>query len=173
MTVPKVLFSHEQTEWYTPPDYIQLIRRVIQVIDLDPASHPEPQYWIGAKTYYTKEDDGLNQPWFGNVFVNPPYSKTGNRSNQELWLEKLEEEYLHGQVSEAISLNKAALGYGWFSRFFKQYPCCLTYELPRFVRPGTDPYSRQKPAKLAAAFFYFGPNVDRFRHVFSRVGKVI
>ena len=28
-----------------------------------------------AKAYYTKVTDGLISPWFGNVWMNPPYSK--------------------------------------------------------------------------------------------------
>jgi hypothetical protein len=25
-------------------------------------------------TYYTKEDDALNKNWFGNIWLNPPFS---------------------------------------------------------------------------------------------------
>jgi len=42
--------------------------------DLDPCSPIEGGV-VPAKSKYTIEDDGLAQPWFGLVFMNPPYSK--------------------------------------------------------------------------------------------------
>lgn len=34
-------------------------------------------------TYYSKEEDGLKQPWFGTVWCNPPYGRT-----IDLWMSK-------------------------------------------------------------------------------------
>lgn len=44
------------------------------VFDVDPCSGCEPMPI--AETRYTEEDDGLadDSPWYGSVFVNPPYS---------------------------------------------------------------------------------------------------
>lgn len=42
----------------------------IQQYDLDVAASDELHV---CPTYYTKADDGLNKPWFGNVWCNPPY----------------------------------------------------------------------------------------------------
>ena len=41
-------------------------------VDLDPCS-PVNRPWDTARHHYTIEDDGLQQPWFGRVFCNPPY----------------------------------------------------------------------------------------------------
>ena len=59
----------ETSEWYTPPEYFKALGLVF---DLDPCS-PGPGHWVPAKKIYTIEDDGLRQPWFGLVFMNPPY----------------------------------------------------------------------------------------------------
>ena len=44
--------------------------------DLDVACPPDGPAHTPAKAYYTQETDGLLSPWYGNVWMNPPYSKT-------------------------------------------------------------------------------------------------
>lgn len=61
--------SLKSNEWYTPDRYIQAVKEVLGSIDLDPASCAEANQTVGATDYYTKEDDGLEQYWKGNVFL--------------------------------------------------------------------------------------------------------
>lgn len=42
--------------------------------DLDPASPVGEYTHVPAGRVYTREDDGLSQPWFGFVWCNPPFS---------------------------------------------------------------------------------------------------
>lgn len=42
--------------------------------DLDPCT-PEVMPWPTASLRFTKLDDGLTQPWFGRVWLNPPYGR--------------------------------------------------------------------------------------------------
>jgi ParB family transcriptional regulator, chromosome partitioning protein len=58
----------------TPGYIIQAARAVMGDIDLDPASTAEANETVKAATFYTKEDNGLAKPWFGNVWLNPPFS---------------------------------------------------------------------------------------------------
>jgi len=44
--------------------------------DLDVACPPEGPPHTPANAWYTQETDGLASPWFGNVWMNPPFSKT-------------------------------------------------------------------------------------------------
>jgi hypothetical protein len=44
-------------------------------IDVDPASSTTANGLIGAQTFYDINDDGLTQPWHGNVWMNPPYAQ--------------------------------------------------------------------------------------------------
>ena len=45
------------------------------VFDLDVSAPIDLQTNVAAQNKYTSLDDGLVQPWFGNVWCNPPYSK--------------------------------------------------------------------------------------------------
>ncbi len=58
-------------EWYTPAEIIQSLGE----FDLDPASSTSAfNINHSAKKIYTLNDDGLKLPWFGRVWLNPPYS---------------------------------------------------------------------------------------------------
>ena len=57
--------------WYTPP---WIFDGLGVTFDLDVASPSDPLPWLPARERYTVADDGLNLPWFGLVWCNPPYS---------------------------------------------------------------------------------------------------
>lgn len=62
-------------EYYTPVRFINSARKVMGVIDLDPASCEAANKSIMALNIFTKDDDGLSKPWFGKVWMNHPFSK--------------------------------------------------------------------------------------------------
>jgi hypothetical protein len=70
---------------HPPPDIMERAREALGGIDLDPATHPIAQQTIGAATFYTAADNGLDRPWFGRVWLNPPF----NRTLLSLFVEKL------------------------------------------------------------------------------------
>jgi hypothetical protein len=55
-------------EWLTP----QYIIEALGLFDLDPCA-PIDRPWPIAAKHYTIMDNGLNQPWKGRVWLNPPY----------------------------------------------------------------------------------------------------
>lgn len=78
-----------QNEWLTPPDLLMRLGG----FDLDPCA-PVQRPWPMADHHYTIEDDGLAQPWFGRVWLNPPYgSETGD------WLSRLAD---HGRGTALV-----------------------------------------------------------------------
>lgn len=164
------VYSHNSLDYYTPRYVTDAAREVMGGIDLDPASCDMAQAWIGAGQYFTIADNGLSQPWGGRVWLNPPYSYTDGRSNQDLWSERLVTEYLQGNVVEGVLLVKAALGYKWFERLWDQWPVCFMRDRLSFVLPdGTD----DGQSKQATAIFYIGGNVAKFVDVFRKFGRVI
>lgn len=101
-------FAHESAknktvEWYTPRYIFDALG--IQ-FDLDPCSPGKDVVpWVPATDCYTVEQDGLMLPWYGNVWLNPPYGK-----NTPVWLERLS---LHGT---GIALLFSRTDATWFHK---------------------------------------------------------
>lgn len=60
--------ASSKDEWLTPPDII----RALGEFDLDPCA-PVSRPWDMAKTHYSILDGGMDKPWSGRVWLNPPY----------------------------------------------------------------------------------------------------
>jgi phage N-6-adenine-methyltransferase len=101
-----------QNEWYTPEEYIEPSRAVLGTIDLDPASSEEANGVIRATRFYSEADNGLERPWAGRVWMNPPYS----HPLVGLFCDRLAEEREHGTVEAAIVLVNNATETAWFQR---------------------------------------------------------
>jgi hypothetical protein len=87
----------------TPPEIVEAARHVLGTIDLDPCSTAEFNETVQATTFYTKDDDGLIQPWAGAVFLNPPGDPLG-KLPKEFWA-KLISEWTAGSVTKGIYIG--------------------------------------------------------------------
>lgn len=97
---PHVTHNSGNDEWYTPKQFTEAARVVMGSIDVDPASSEIANQTVQAKTFYTAETNGLDKPWPGNVWLNPPYSQPLLGQFIDTLLEKLES----GEVKQAIVL---------------------------------------------------------------------
>lgn len=160
---PHVSNNSGCNEWYTPDEYIELAWDVLGEIDLDPASCEFANRTIQARRYFTVEQDGLKQEWYGRVWMNPPY----NAELVPLFAEKFAREYESGRVTEGIVLVNNATETNWFWNLAK---CAKAVCFPK----GRIRYTSQTRASMAPlqgqAFLYFGENETRFIGVFKKVG---
>jgi hypothetical protein len=170
IVVRNVLGDPDATpEWYTPPPYIEMVRSVLGTIDLDPASNDVAQTWIQAGTYYTKEQDGLIQPWFSRVYCNPPYGSPEVRLMAQRFLEKAIACYQDGDIEVAILLLNRSEAQ-WYKELSAQVTAiCEVTRRINFIDENGIP---QKSPRYYSDFLYLGGEPERFQEVFSAVGTV-
>jgi hypothetical protein len=98
--------SSKSVEFFTPLDIVEAARKVMGRIDLDPATTKQAnEDRIKAKRFYTKETNGLEHDWSGNVFLNPPGGLHEGHSSAKVWWEKLADEYNNDNVKQAIFIG--------------------------------------------------------------------
>jgi len=150
-------------EWHTPCPEIELARAVLGSIDIDPASNTLAQQSVQALTYYTIENSGLDKPWYGKVWLNPPYAKP----LLSHFVDKLVKEREAGHVTEAIVLTHNFTETKWFQKLaYASNVLCFPKRRIRFIsRQG----ERGSPTS-GQTFFYLGTNSVRFTGVFGAAG---
>jgi hypothetical protein len=167
---PHVAHNSGENEWYTPAEYIEAARKVMGGIDLDPASSARANEIVQATKFYTKDDSGLTQPWFGRVWMNPPYSR------DLLWpfCERLCDQYAEGHVDEAVVLVNNATETAAFQRM-AELAAAACFPAGRIKYLNTDLVEAESPLQ-GQAFLYFAsfrPQVEKFREVFTQFGFTV
>ena len=66
-----VHFLSQTDEWSTPPALFDALDKVFH-FDVDVCATPEN---AKCQNFYTRDQDGLAQPWTGTVWCNPPYGR--------------------------------------------------------------------------------------------------
>lgn len=152
-------------EYYTPSNIIESARFVMGSIDLDPASSEQANKIVRAKKFYTEQDNGLGQPWFGNVWLNHPFGRTANR----IWIKQLCMGHADGRINQAMCITYACTSENWFQPLF-DYPMC-------FLSPRTNYYlpdgSILKGVTKGSVVTYLGPWKRIFLSEFTQFGKIL
>lgn len=159
--------SYDGDEWHTPPEYIDAAREVMGDIELDPATCETAQDKIQAKHILTKDDDALQQPWHGRVWLNPPYSMP----KIEQFVDKVIAEFDRRNIMEAIVLVNNSSDTKWFHKLLEQFPACFTKGRIRFWHPSHESFATRQ----GQVFFYLGPDWKHeiFVDTFSQFGIVV
>lgn len=162
--VPHVAHNSGENEWYTPTEYIEAARRVLRVIDLDPASSAQANKTVKAKTFYTKQDDGLSKKWAGSVWMNPPYAA-------ELigrFCDKYAQGVKAGEIDEGIVLVNNATETKWF-RALVGVSVAVVFTSGRIKFIDQNGNATGAPLQ-GQAIIYAGPNSRKFLDEFSVFG---
>jgi hypothetical protein len=94
----------------THPDLWRPLEHAMNGFDLDPAAGAEPE--AIADERYTPEDNGLTSPWFGTVWLNPPFSEKGQ------WYRRLVDHINRGEVDRAVAIAPVDTSTDWFQDWF-------------------------------------------------------
>lgn len=160
---PHVSNNSGNNEWYTPSEYVEAARKVLGVIELDPASSPEANQVVKAKVYYTVNDDGLQFDWRGKVWMNPPYAS----GLIDRFATKIVFHYENKDITEAIILVNNATETGWFNEIINASSAVIfPKSRVRFWKPDGElgaPLQGQ-------AIMYLGANKESFLREFSKFG---
>lgn len=156
-----LMFSNNSDQHYTPYIFIARVCEFFGDIDLDPCANSLITPHVPSLMKYTKEIDGLKHPWYGRVFVNPPYS------NIQPFLDKTKHEYVIGNITECIVLVPARTDTKWHQSM-SQFPRCYIYGRLKFVNEGNKGNSAPFPSML----FYLGERVNDFQDYWCKYGEV-
>lgn len=193
--------SNKSCQHGTPIEVIECLLALGEgAIDLDPCSNSHEMPNIPARVLYTVDDDGLKQAWGGKVFANPPYSvplldedgcpvyalnddksikcdKRGEpvikmRPVMQEWVDKVVKECVSGRVAWAVYLTKNDTSTEWYQTLWANAQAiCLPDHRLKHIDLDGDGEAGSSP--FSSALIYFGPDVDAFEAVFSRLGTVV
>ena len=151
------------SEWYTPKEYVDAVHKVMGFIDTDPCSREAANEVVRAQTFYTAEEDGLQQDWPGCVFVNPPY---GDGTVAE-FAAKLVSEIDAGRTTQAVFLVNNCTETRWFQSLV-DHASAICFPCGRISFWSLD--KKSKSPLQGQVILYFGDSYKRFKQVFSEFG---
>lgn len=141
--VPK----HKSVEWYTPR---WVFDELGLTFDLDPASPHDMETAVPAETKYTVFDDGLKLPWFGRVWMNPPYGPdTG------MWVKRM------AQHGNGIALVFSRTDAGWCQEAMKSATAMLFVAGRVEFVPGIENEHKKSRCGAGTVMFAWGEECAR------------
>jgi phage N-6-adenine-methyltransferase len=155
-----VSWNSGQNEWYTPSYIIEKARYVMEGIELDPASSEIANATVKAQDYFTIVDNGLEQDWWGKVWLNPPYSQPDIANFAKAVITK--------SYDQIMILVNNATETDWFQMMAAHVNIvCLVNKRVKFF----DKTGSATGAPLQGqAILYKGPNINRFLDAFKEGG---
>jgi phage N-6-adenine-methyltransferase len=152
-------------EWYSPVNLVEAARTAMGSIDLDPATNEGNH--TNAKAFYTKNTNGLDKDWNGNVWLNPPY---GN--GFAAWMHKVNSECASGRTNQIICLIPVRTNAGWFQSLGG---LGISLCFPRSIKfiDGSTMLQSTTAAMMPNVIVYVGNKHREFAEAFREFGVVV
>jgi len=166
--VGKVPMSEVRDNWHTPLHYVNMARKVMDGIELDPFSSVEANQTINADSILSLADNAFECEWpnVRSVWMNPPYS----RNASSMAVEKFIKEYENGSFKEAIVLMNSSTDTRWFDRL-NGVASMVCFTRGRIAFEDTEGKKSSGNTK-GQVFFYIGENTNAFYSVFNEIGNM-
>ena len=158
-------------DWYTPHFILDAARNCMGgQFDLDPASSHKANEQVKAKTYFTRQDNGLCKLWnpmlYKKVWLNPPYSR-GNII--EFVLKFLGE--LHD--AKGIMLCRLDSSTRWFKLMIEsKYITCVCLPNEKLMFQRIYPHTSKCGNKEGNILFFRNIKPERVKKYFNEIGYV-
>lgn len=142
----RAVMSSEREDWGTPAALVRAAARLLGCggFDLDAAAgatnHKAARYW-------TKDDNGLIQPWHGRTWLNPPWSRK-TKATIDPWMGKAVEETRAGRASLVAALVPARTDVAWWHTWV--LPCASEVAMIRGRVPFDAPPGKVCEGNAAA-----------------------
>jgi len=159
-SIQKELEAAGSNEFGTPPIVIEPLKDAVGgQFELDAATCESITHI--AKQYYTKEDDGLESPWFDRVFVNPPYSR-----QKKKWVAKAREEIKKDRVEFIVFLCRGDSSTDWWHGLFEDAShVCFLDSRVRFI-------GAKSSARFSSHIFVLGDAPNKLLDALEMLGSV-
>ena len=102
--------TEDPNDWATPKPFFEMLADRFGTFDIDVCAWPHN---AKCERYYTQDDDGLAQEWYGDAWCNPPYG----HGHIIQWMQKAEKEIRHRPLRIVVFLVPAATDTTWFHEY--------------------------------------------------------
>ena len=156
----------EDNEYATPPELWRALEPP-SGWNTDPCSGAESTPI--APIRFDKGDNGVVQPWPGDVFVNPPWSdESGQGSAKTRWLTKARSEANSDSTDSVVVLLPSDTSAGWFHEH------AMAADLVCFYGPGRVSFEGAgRNPSFGLLIVVYGDETEKYRDVLNSRGVVI
>lgn len=122
-------FSSARDDWSTPWDFFKAQETQFGPFDLDVCATPEN---AKCPRFFTREQNGLEQPWTGRCWMNPPYGREIG-----LWVKKAAEE-VRENAECVVCLLPARTDTAWWHDYVARFAVRVVFVRGRITFAGAQ-----------------------------------
>ena len=147
--------KEDNDNWQTPDTVWQTINSFHE-INTDPCAGSEltgEETFIGSSENIRPPRNGLDTPWPGVVFMNPPFSQ------KKKWLKKAVEEVKNGEATTVYAVTPDSTDVmSWWHKHIAENAICSFFPYGRieYVDPNADEDESSSGASFGSAISVFG-----------------